>query len=320
MSTPLPTPTVRKFSASAAKQLMQCPGSARLEEAIPGFVHPVRDDTKGMKATGTTGHGVIEALAHVPANDMMGYIQPFLEWKKLQWRKRRELIDDFAVFDAWIDELQDAGIIDYFDGTTVTPDLVWNWLQPLRTWPPKLLNWLGLCFERVEWYATEVDGLPNSRMWSEVPVKATWLEGLYTTTPDLVAYESLSKTLTVVDFKAGAIPVDAIDNDQLLYYAACYYHTLHPIADVTSVRMEIIQPGNTSEHSITIDELETWIKKAVAAEEEILKGSLKLVPGDGCTFCPANPHTRGDKGAPLCPAMMEVLYPVKIDPYDYLNI
>lgn len=39
-------------------------------------------------------------------------------------------------------------------------------------------------------------------------------------------------------------------------------------------------------------------------------------PGDHCKFCPANPHGRGAKGKPYCPAMMGLLYPQPAVNYD----
>ena len=45
----------------------------------------------------------------------------------------------------------------------------------------------------------------------------------------------------------------------------------------------------------------------------MLAGDTTLVPNDHCTFCPANPHSRGDKGSPLCPPMMQKLYPFDVD-------
>jgi hypothetical protein len=36
-------------------------------------------------------------------------------------------------------------------------------------------------------------------------------------------------------------------------------------------------------------------------------------------FCPAYPHSRSEKGKPLCPATMALLYPPIIDEDEILN-
>ena len=52
-----------------------------------------------------------------------------------------------------------------------------------------------------------------------------------------------------------------------------------------------------------------FMNEAVLAHDAIHAGSTQFSPGDSCQFCPANPHGRGLKGQPLCPAMMALLYP-----------
>ena len=42
--------------------------------------------------------------------------------------------------------------------------------------------------------------------------------------------------------------------------------------------------------------LATFMAEAIKADEEITAGVTTLVPGDHCTFCPANPHGRGPRG------------------------
>ena len=50
---------------------------------------------------------------------------------------------------------------------------------------------------------------------------------------------------------------------------------------------------------------------ADAIEHDVLitDGDTTFQPGDHCMFCSANPHSRAAKGKPLCPAMMQMLYP-----------
>ena len=52
---------------------------------------------------------------------------------------------------------------------------------------------------------------------------------------------------------------------------------------------------------------------AQQTEQKILTRDKTLSPSDHCTFCPAYPHSRSEKGRPLCPVTMQLLYP---DPFD----
>ena len=62
------------------------------------------------------------------------------------------------------------------------------------------------------------------------------------------------------------------------------------------------------------------MQRAIRTDMLIANKNLSLRPSDHCTFCPANPHTRGDKADMKCPAMMEMLYPPVIDEDDILGI
>jgi hypothetical protein len=130
-------------------------------------------------------------------------------------------------------------------------------------------------------------------------------------------------TEVTIDWKTGAIPVEVINNKQLLYYGACFA----PLAPkAKGVNLHIVQPwakdwepGNASWFADTVT-IGKFMAEVQAAEQAIDNGSLKLVPGDHCTFCPANPHSRGAKGKPLCPEMMQLLYPSKVDESEILGL
>lgn len=141
-----------------------------------------------------------------------------------------------------------------------------------------------------------------------------WLKTKPQTTPDFWYYDQRAQKLTVLDYKSGVIPVDAKDNNQLMYYAATVFSGERSVTAAQEFELVILQPGHDSRHTITVAELLEWMATAQAAEQRIIDGDLTLQPSDkGCTFCPANPHTRGDKGTPLCPAMMQLLYPSVFD-------
>lgn len=151
----------------------------------------------------------------------------------------------------------------------------------------------------------------------EQTIKAKWLTSQPDTQVDLVLYTQ--DEIHVLDLKWGKIRVEVIDNDQLMYYAVCFAH-LAPKAK--GVRLHIMQPKALNMESVfvTTTELKEWMDKAMAAEKKILAGDTTFGPSDHCKFCPANPHSRGEKGSPLCPAMTQLLYPRVLDEDDILNL
>jgi hypothetical protein len=150
----------------------------------------------------------------------------------------------------------------------------------------------------------------------EEPVVAEWLPSKPGTTADLVLY--LSDELHIFDLKTGKIPVLAYGNPQLMFYGVSYGH-LAPKAK--GVHLHIVQPWADVMDSWFADTatLAQFMSDAVAADKAVTAGSTQFSPGDGCQFCPGNPHSRGLKGSPLCPAMMELLYPRLIDENEILN-
>jgi len=135
---------------------------------------------------------------------------------------------------------------------------------------------------------------------------ADWLPSAPSTTADLVLY--LNDELHIFDLKTGKIPVAAVDNDQMLYYAATYLKYA-PLAK--GVSLHIVQPWaeNIAVWLVTRQELYLWMAEAIDHDIEISDGDTTFSPGDHCMFCSANPHSRAARGKPLCPAMMQMLYP-----------
>jgi hypothetical protein len=140
----------------------------------------------------------------------------------------------------------------------------------------------------------------------EQPMQAAWLDTAPTTTADLVLY--VADEIHIFDLKTGVIPVEAVDNDQMMYYAATYGQ-LAPKAK--GVHLHIVQPwaDNMEVWYVTTSEIAAFMAAARKAEADIQAQVVDFNPGDHCMFCPANPHGRGLKGRPFCPAMMELLYP-----------
>jgi hypothetical protein len=81
------------------------------------------------------------------------------------------------------------------------------------------------------------------------------------------------------------------------------------------VTLHVLQPPVDSYESWFADTnvMAKFMADARAAEKKILAGDTTFGPSDHCKFCPANPHSRSDKGRPLCPAMMRLLYPGHLD-------
>jgi hypothetical protein len=140
----------------------------------------------------------------------------------------------------------------------------------------------------------------------EQPMKAMWLDSQPTTTADLVLY--VADEIHIFDLKTGVIPVEAVDNDQMLYYAATYGQ-LAPKAK--GVHLHIVQPwaDNMEVWYVTTAEIAAFMAAARKAEADIQAQVVDFHPGDHCMFCPANPRGRGLKGKPFCPAVMQIYYP-----------
>lgn len=166
-------------------------------------------------------------------------------------------------------------------------------------------------------YVADLRSSRRFKVMIETPVKATWLTTKPGTTADLVLYTQ--DEIHVIDYKWGKIPVEVVENEQLLFYDVCYAPLAPKAKGVTN---HILQPraNNMSSWFADTTRLEKFMSDAMAAEAAIQQGSIAFMPGDHCTFCPANPHSRGDKGSPLCPAMLQMLYPRHIDEDEILSL
>lgn len=173
-----------------------------------------------------------------------------------------------------------------------------------------------LAFIKVLQYITDLRTGKRFNVITEQSVEAIWLKPdpatgkLPKTTVDLVFYTQTE--IHVIDLKWGRIEVPVVDNEQLLYYAACYA----PLAPkAKEINLHILQPNaeNLERWVVTATELGAWMDKAKKAQARIHAGDTTFGPSDHCKFCPAYPHSRGEKGKPLCPATMQLLYPAPFD-------
>jgi len=162
-------------------------------------------------------------------------------------------------------------------------------------------------------YVAEVRARRRFKVMSEQVVVAEWLDTKPSTCADLVLF--VQDEIHVFDLKTGKIPVSAYENEQLMYYAVTY----GPLAPkATGVHLHIVQPwaDNIETWFASSARLQQFMHDAQAAEKRIQAGSTKFSPGDHCKFCEANPHGRGARGRPNCPAMMQLLYPQALPDYE----
>ena len=309
----------KRFSASSAAQLMQCHGSAHLELAIPGYVEPTRDEMAGAKGVGTRMHDSFKGFTLWDDTELaeLGFL--VRAYSQLNWRKRRKYLAD----------VNDAEAALWFIGQTpfFTPEARGRyiaWLVELdkdEQLPPKMLQYV---FDAIVYYRTL---LRKRNIWSsaqqihaERSLVCEWLPSAPRTTPDVVIVTD--NTLDVLDWKTGTIPVDPRGNDQLMFYLVSALNAyLHKSAwPRYTLRVHVVQPGNQTNEHVTYQQLVDWMKEAVAADAAILQKDLMLKPGNHCTFCPANPHSRGDKAAPWCPPMYSMLYPDTTNDDEILDL
>lgn len=165
-------------------------------------------------------------------------------------------------------------------------------------------------------YVSQLKSQRRFNVLIEETVTADWLPSAPKTTADLVLY--VADEIHVIDFKWGKIPVEVVDNKQVLHYARSYAHYAPRAKGVTG---HIVQPYAGVFESWFMDtaELFRFETAAVAADNAIAAGSITFGPSDACMFCPAYPHSRSEKGKPLCPATMALLYPPIIDEDEILN-
>ena len=223
-----------RFSASSADRLMTCPGSANLEEAIPGFVPPEKNEN-GRKGQGKIIHDLMAQIGELPIRDVEKMLEAIQFLATLRRKRRFKLL-------------------------------------------------------------------------IEEKMEAVWLSSKPSTTPDLVAY--VQDEIHIVDWKTGGVEVEASENAQMMFYARTACH-LAPKAK--GVWLHIVQPwapSGVSSWFCDTNRLAQFTADAIATDQKITAHDLTLVPSDACTFCPANPHSRGDKGSKMCPKMMQLLYPL----------
>ena len=289
---------------------MHCHGSANLELAIPGFIEPVKDDvTRNAKNIGTDVHTVVEPFHDMPLPDLLMYGRVIMQYQALHITKRRVITDTEQNLVKWFHDIGQAWDVKLVD---------WMMLVGQGGFTPKMMRFI---FEVSNAVAAINARLKKRNLGSnqrqaisvgEVTLVCDWLPSAPKTTPDVVWVGD--GVLEICDYKSGAIKVSPVDNDQLLFYAASAWNNWDDfIGRPREIVLHVMQPGNIDSWSCSFEYLQEWMARAVAADNAIQAKDLRLRPSDHCTFCPANPHTRGDKGNVFCRPMLDLLYPPVVD-------
>jgi hypothetical protein len=273
---------------------MSCPGSANLELAIKGYEEPVKDPDAGAKGVGTVLHAFMDThFTHTRPHTLREYAEALRRFAGLYITKRHELCDDLSPRILWLDDLK----------LTLS---ISEWLPELKPYPPKTLRFLADAADYMADLVERTSVLAN--VYGERSVIAHWLPSTPPTTPDVAIVGDT--VLEIVDYKTGAIKVEPEDNDQLMFYAACW---LKMAPHATEFTVHVVQPDNLASWTAPISYLKGWMNKAIEADKRIQAKDLTLNPSDHCTFCPANPWGRGDKSEAKCPAQHKLLYPPVFD-------
>lgn len=303
---PLPTPKFR-FSASSASRYNNCHGSANLPAAIPGFEFPERNES-GMKGEGTRLHKIFEESVSLDTSLMRDRATLLRDVAAVWGGKRQAYLKDEVKF-----------VTTWFLVHKTPPPLEPSFLEeqlyymrPIKDQgietgeeeqagiAPRRITFLA---EALEYVADLIDALDEDtlELQTEVTKQALWLKTKPNTTVDLILKDE--HEMHVIDLKMGDIEVTPIENEQLMYYAVTF-----GAAEYDHATLHILQRKYTDNWRADKKVLEDFQERMQNSEREILDGDIRLTPGDHCTFCPANPHGRGDRGSKACPAMLSLLY------------
>lgn len=292
-----------RLSASYASRYNNCHGSANLEQALPGFEHPARNDN-GMKGEGTRLHQMFEDIVNSGKN--FSDAASCLEWlAKFFGPRRAELIQNEVAY-----------ITEYFLTFKKAPPVDWNHVQVLLQMvpsadaqgnpimvqsniPPRRIVFVAEALRKVQEIVDRLD--PDTlEILVEVKVEAEWLTTRPKTTVDLIIRDH--EESYVIDLKMGDIAVSPINNEQLMYYTQTHRRGNE------KVTLVILQRNNIKEWELPMAVLDAWVEGVQQSERDILAGDLTLTAGTHCTFCPANPVGRGDKGNVFCPVMLQLTF------------
>ena len=142
----------------------------------------------------------------------------------------------------------------------------------------------------------EID--PNSQMEFQTEISVSfggYLAGVFGSC-DLIG--RIGNRAVVLDWKFGdGVAVDAVENHQLLFYAAAAMRTDEArwaFEGVTEIECIIVQPPYVKRWTTTPGRVKAFERELYDAVTTALRGNAPVKIGDHCKWCPAKP---------ICPAM-----------------
>lgn len=112
---------------------------------------------------------------------------------------------------------------------------------------------------------------------------------------DVLAKSADGKTVHIVDYKMGYVPVSAVDNAQLMFYALAADmdpSTEHFFTNCETIKLSIIQPNDDGPDletwEVPYDALSGFEDKLFDAIEESRKPDCEPAAGSWCNYCPAH--------------------------------
>jgi len=142
----------------------------------------------------------------------------------------------------------------------------------------------------------EID--PNSQMEFQTEISVSfggYLAGVFGSC-DLIG--RIGNRAVVLDWKFGdGVAVDAVENHQLLFYAAAAMRTDEArwaFEGVTEIECIIVQPPYVKRWTTTPGRVKAFERDLYDAVTTALRGNAPVKIGDHCKWCPAKP---------ICPAM-----------------
>lgn len=267
-----------RLAPSAAHRWLHCPGSVRLSEGIP-------DTTSSFAAEGTAAHELCARCLET-GDKPADYLGLYVDIKATDAKKR--FID--TPFDT-DDEHR------FFPVDDEMADAVTMYVEHVG----------GLC--RLDGSDFVVD--------IEQRLDMTHLHPEIYGTGDATVLDIANRHLHVCDFKYGkGVAVDAVDNPQLLLYAAGAARRHHN-ARIERLTMHIIQPraphalGPIRTYDIELTDLFEFEFMLADAAKRTEAEDAPVVAGEWCRFC---------KAQPVCPAARNAALAVAADDFGVVDI
>lgn len=142
--------------------------------------------------------------------------------------------------------------------------------------------------EELDLYVRTVSGLMRRRHATAFLEQRVFLtDDIFGTADALIFFKG---TLHVLDLKTGHHPVSAVNNPQLMIYAAAALNTYPELAQcVTRIHLYIVQPrvGGISHSLLSLKALRARVAGIALGAQLTRQPNARLFAGEHCGFCPA---------------------------------